>query len=143
MFSTRAFTLMEILIVVILVGIIAAFIMPDSRQSVENEFERSARYNLEAIYNTQRLLRAKTGDFWPVEPGVQDLAAINNVLGINIQPDGMTYTCDLIAGGNKCLAQRSDGPAAYTLALCVNNGTICCDTLATIPCPSVNTACPY
>ena len=137
----QGFTLTEIIVVIIIIGLIAAFVAPNYRRTVEMEYERTARLNLEAIYKAQRIYLARTQTFWPTAPmaPAADVDQINDTLGLNITEENVSYTCNQVGGGNvKCWAQRAGG---FRLATCVDaDGLICCDAG---PCPSIATACPY
>jgi type IV pilus assembly protein PilE len=94
-FSIKAFTIMEILIVVIIVGIIAAFAIPNYGKSVDQSHTQDAIIQLSAIRTANQLYYARTSKFWPAVAGTKDVSAINTALSLNIIENAMTYTCDV------------------------------------------------
>ena len=50
--NKKAFTLIELMIVIVILGIIAAFALPGFTKSIEKSYVRDARNNLMAIYDT-------------------------------------------------------------------------------------------
>ena len=139
LYNQKGFTLTEIIVLIIILGIIAGFTIPNYRKSVEAEFERTARFQLENIYKAEQIYRAKAKDYWPDDPSAvgtdQDITAINDALFLNITEEGMTYICHRDASDHiKCTATR-DG-TTFQLGICVDiDDTICCDAGT---CPSAS-----
>lgn len=116
--SRRAFTLVELMIVIVIIGAIAAFALPKYTQSVTLAKERRAGSNLLLIYNAQLNYLKYNNVYWPPAAGTQPLAQINANLALNIIADGDTYTCRHGAPpgtGYTCLAQFDNG--AYELQI--------------------------
>jgi len=59
----EGFSLLELMTVVILVGILAAFGVPQFRKSMEQSRLDMAAANLESVWTAQRLYKAKEGQF--------------------------------------------------------------------------------
>ena len=55
MAGRKAFTLTEVLIVVMIIGIMAAMAIPGFNKSMENAREKEARTALVAIYNAEKM----------------------------------------------------------------------------------------
>jgi prepilin-type N-terminal cleavage/methylation domain-containing protein len=85
-----AFSLIEMMVVLIIVSIVAGFAIPDYTKSVERSHRKDAENNLLVIQAAQMMYAAKNGDYW----GAGNLAQINANLGVNIVANGMTYSCD-------------------------------------------------
>jgi len=124
----KGFTLMELMVVVIIIGIIAAFAIPNYNKSVQKAHERDMLAQLTSIHASNLLYRSYDGKYWYAAGDPQNLAAINSALSINIiangittynynSADGITYTatatwdtCDLsvteapIDSNNPCRA---------------------------------------
>ena len=116
----NAFTLTELLIVVIVIGLIAGFAIPNYQKSVERAHRRDAETNLMAMHAANSSYRAEFGFFWPGDVGVFHLIGdINNTivlggLGMAIIENGFTYHCFGFAGGGyQCDAQRG----GYTVSI--------------------------
>jgi prepilin-type N-terminal cleavage/methylation domain-containing protein len=110
--NIAAFTLMEIIVVIVIVGVISSFAITNYSKSMETSYEQDATMQLRTIHSANQIYKARTGAYWPSEDN-QNLAAINNNvtgLGLNIIANEQTYECDTdIASGFRCTATRSGG----------------------------------
>ena len=82
------FTLLELLIVVVIVGILAVTTIPNMKRSVERTRSRSAQYNLLAIYNAEKRYKLRNNEYYT---GASIKSAINSNLSLNIQDSYFTY----------------------------------------------------
>jgi len=55
--NKKGFTLIELMVVVIIIGILATIAIPSFNKSMENAREREARTTLELIYNAEKIYR--------------------------------------------------------------------------------------
>ena len=112
----NGFTLLEIMLVVVIVAIIAAFAIPNYTKSIEQAHLKDAKANLTAIYAAQQIQHSETGSYYPSSATTVNTAAINTNLRLNIIEQGMTYTCTGVAGRAQftCHAVRS-GSSPYTV----------------------------
>ena len=85
----NAFTLIEILTVVVILGILAAIIMPSFITPVGEAQVSSARGQLQTIRSQIELFRAKTGDL-PPAAGAEGVDGLWDALIIN-PPGGSSY----------------------------------------------------
>jgi prepilin-type N-terminal cleavage/methylation domain-containing protein len=99
----KAFTIMEILIVVVIIGVIAAFAIPNYGRSVAQTHLQDAIIQLSAIRTANQVYYARTGAYWPPS-GSNNVAAINSNLSLNIIENGMTYTCTGTGTAFSCTA---------------------------------------
>jgi prepilin-type N-terminal cleavage/methylation domain-containing protein len=85
----RAFTLLELLVVVIIVGIFVAMAIPNMSSTVEKGRGKNAEFSLMAIYNAQKRyrLRNPSGVFY--ESNV--INEINENLSLNIEDAFFVY----------------------------------------------------
>lgn|SRR3989338_2438840 len=113
----KAFTIMEVMTVVIIVGVIAVFAIPNFSKTMEKSYEQDALTQLTAIHAAQDIYRAQTGAYW--SPGVTyDVTAINSNLGLSIMENGMQYTCyDDLSGGYFCFAIPLSGSGSFCVTL--------------------------
>jgi len=88
--NSKAFTLTELIIVIILIGIIAGFAVPNYGKAIRKAHERDAIIQLTAIHAANLMYQAQQRTFLP--QGAGDLNAINTGLNLNIIANGMTYT---------------------------------------------------
>ena len=94
----QSFTLIELMIVVVIIGVIAGFAIPGYQKAIEKNEERVAHVKLRAIGAGMKIYNAKHGDYPNVD--MPNLASINQTLGLNIVPDSMTYTCYQVSGSD-------------------------------------------
>lgn len=90
----RAFTVMELMTVVVIVGVIAAFAIPKLTLTMDRAHEQDAVTQLTAIHAANKLYRAQNGTYWPPDATTYSLAQLNTALGLSIMANGLTYTCD-------------------------------------------------
>ena len=111
-----AFTLVELMIVVIIIAIIAAFAIPNYSKSVERAYQRDAIANLTTLHGANQIYRAQNGSFWPAA-GSATYTVINTTLGLALIQNGLTYTI----GGNgttfTATAKRWGPAAGFTITV--------------------------
>jgi len=106
--NNRAFTLMEIIITIVIVGLMAAFAVPNYTKAVAKTDERAAIANLMAIRAAIEMYLTNTGTA-TIPADWSGLSTINAQLGISIIDTKMTYDCFTTAGGGKCDATHPSG----------------------------------
>ncbi len=140
--NNRGFTMMEIMIVVVILGAIMAYAIPNYTRTTERTYVSDAMMQLTAIYSANQIYRARNQVYWPSTNG-NDITAINTALSLNIIPNlVMTYNCDGNGTTFTCTATRTGG--AFSVIVTQN------DLKATVPPDAVNdnprctpgTACP-
>ena len=91
--NSRAVTLMEILIVVVLIATIAGFSVVSYRKSVLKARERDAVLNLTVIHGASQIYRAKNASYWDTGGNtINDLNVINQELQISIASTDTAYS---------------------------------------------------
>ncbi|MFA5261292.1 MAG: prepilin-type N-terminal cleavage/methylation domain-containing protein, partial [Candidatus Omnitrophota bacterium] len=63
----KAFTIVELIVVVIVMGAIAGFAIPNYTRSVENAHYQDALLQLKAIHSAQQIYKARSGQYWPTD----------------------------------------------------------------------------
>ena len=135
--NNRAFTLTEILITIVILGVIAGLATPTYFKSVEQSRVNEATVNLNAIYMAQKIYALNnSGNFWNggANPAV---ATINSTLNIDINPQYYPVISITAAnGGNpktftatvmRNALQGGDGITRYTID---QTGTITISAIA-------------
>jgi len=86
----KAFTLMELLVVVIIIGILSSLMFPGYQRAKERAIDRQARTILPMIRAAEREYCAETGHYYPPtgSPDVTSVANINSNLKLDITDDG-------------------------------------------------------
>lgn len=131
---------MELIIVTIIIGIMAAFAIPSYQKAVEKSYERTAYLNLMTVHAAQTIHKAKTGT-WLSGSGI---AEINAALGLNI-PDSAEnefhYQCTGDEFWLACVARRMPVWESWevTFANYLTCYPPCCSPESTGECPSLET----
>ena len=94
LFKQRSFTLMELLVVVTITGIIAAFAIPSYQKSVDKSYARQAILDLILISGAEEVYKARYGQYWPSDTTTKSIAFINQDLQLNLVANGQVlYQC--------------------------------------------------
>ncbi|MCB9771985.1 MAG: type II secretion system protein [Candidatus Omnitrophica bacterium] len=126
------FTIMEILITVLIVGIIAAFAIPNYGKSVDQTHIQDAVMQLSAIRTANQVYYARRSEYWP-STSTHPVNEINANLSLSIIENGKTYNCDGNGTTFTCTAKRSgvqiagvtEAPLSTTNPGCPSAGTAC------------------
>ena len=133
----KAFTLVELIMVVSIIGMMAIFVIPNYSKSVNKAYERAGSNNLYIVYSAQM---TRINNAQPTQAGATT-ALVNTNLSLSIIPNGMDYSCTApTASTFNCRADRSDG----TFRLQVTNANpanVCCCT-SVGACPSIAACSP-
>ena len=133
------FTLMELMMVVVIFTIMAAFAIPNFRKAVSRQEERGNYLKLRTIMGAFEIYTAKGN---VLAGNLPDINAINAAFNVQILPsDGFTYTCQPDGAGVLCTATSPEG---WMLHFHPPNNVVHCETA---PCPSCVDEgagdCPY
>lgn len=60
----RAFTIIEMLVVVVIIGILSALATLDFQKTIEKNRAKTAEYNLKSIYNAQKRYKLDNGSYF-------------------------------------------------------------------------------
>ena len=119
--SFKAFTLMELLVTVVIVGLIAAFAIPNYSKGVERSYRKMGEDNLHTIWAAEQTYYNANGHtYWPgVSLPFQDINAINTNLGLKLIANGFLYQCTSGSVADfSCYAYRPEtGPARFFLTI--------------------------
>ena len=116
--TQKAFTLIEIMVTIIILGVIAALAIPKYGQYMARTYQKGALVQLAAIHEAQADYFFHAGYYWPAPPdttthGVSD---INQNLGLNIVETGQAvYTCS--ASGAAYTCQADSNPTDWTITV--------------------------
>lgn len=103
MANKRSFTLIEILVTLIIIGIIAAFGVPSLYNSIKNGAEQSAQNNLITLYGAEKNYYFNQ-DIYCVDNCADNLTDINSNLSLNVTDKFFNYSCASDVTGFCCTA---------------------------------------
>ena len=127
--SLRAFTLMELLIVVIVIGIIVALSVPSYINTREKAIDKEAITALKLIRGANKQYYVKGNVFYPISGTVNSLPIINSNLStditttnwaISITGTGAAYTATAVRSGRTwTINQGTADPACTPATACL------------------------
>lgn len=79
----RAFSLVELIVVVIIIGILASIAMPNYLHTQERALDNEAKANLKLIQAAEKIYRMEEGFYYPFS-GTADTTQINTDLKLSI-----------------------------------------------------------
>jgi len=130
--SQNAFTLIELMIVVVVLGIIAGFGIPNFNKSQSRVDERDGEYNLGTIAQSMEMYKVRNNDMYPLGVNLDNVGAINTTLYLGIIGQNMVYSCTGDGSIYTCTANPND----YTWNIEVSN------TDLGVPACAAGPACP-
>jgi prepilin-type N-terminal cleavage/methylation domain-containing protein len=125
----HAFTMLELMVVVVIVGIIATFAIPNYTKSVDQSYEKDAVNNLTLIAAAQQFYFTNNNQYLAAGANRN---TINSALKLNILPNGFTYSCPSGGASYDCRATRVSGTNPFELKVTDTVPTPCC-SVATCP----------
>lgn len=139
--SAPGFTLLELMVVVIIVGVIAAFAIPNYSKSIQKVHERDMLAQLTSIHAANLLYRSYDGKYWNTNAANKNMTEINTALSINIiadsgttydynSADGSSYAATAAWGG--CTLGVTEAPIDSISNPCRSSGT-CLSILSDCP----------
>lgn len=129
----KGFTLLEIIVVLVIVGLLAAFSVSIFSASIEQTKAQMAEQNLMAISAAQQKYYEDNNGVYCLAGCADNVAGIYTNLHLSIS-DGFTYQCSSVPPTvYTCTAQDSTDSITMGVASNANNGvlmpTICCTVL--------------
>ncbi len=113
--SKQAFTLTELIVVLVMTGIIMGFAIPNYQGAVNRAQYRDAGAQLTSIYAANKVYSINNGgNYWP-NGGSFDVDAINANLGTNLLGNEITFRCSGDGTSYECTANYGRGTGSFTL----------------------------
>jgi len=86
----HGFTLMELMIVIVIIGVLASFALPNFRNTINRSQCNDARAQLIALHGANAIYRAQNDEYLP--GAAINTAAINAGLHVNLIESAYTYS---------------------------------------------------
>ncbi|MBU4273153.1 MAG: prepilin-type N-terminal cleavage/methylation domain-containing protein [Planctomycetes bacterium] len=103
--KTNAFTLVEVMVVLIVVAVLTAFCVPSFQRALEQSRADVAAANLRAIWSAERLYWLENHAYTADLSGLQDLGMIDPE--IVLSTTGYVYSATTAADGFQATAERT------------------------------------
>lgn len=94
-----AFTLIELMVVVIIIGVLAAIGIPNYFFTKEKQMDREAQSALLLIHAANKQYFAQIELYYPIG-GTSDVSAINNDLSLDLRSSVWDYSIESIGGAD-------------------------------------------
>jgi len=131
----KGFTLIELIIVVVVIGILVAFASPQFAVTRERALDREARAAIALIQAAEKIYRMEEGLYYPSPSGTEtSIPNINNLLRLDLPTDATGWVYSVNSSAQQATARRNKpGGRAYSIPF--NSDTITCAGTASDPCP--------
>lgn len=107
------FTLFELIVVIVIMGILATLSIPTYRHTSERVLDREAIANLKALQASQKIYHIEIGHYYPAIGIVSNITTINGNLGVLLPAGGNRKWNYSVCTDGSCQAVRNgdDGRA--------------------------------
>ena len=102
--NQKGFTLIELMIVVVIIGILAALAIPRFMQATTKSKQSEAKQILKQIYTMERTYRQENGVYWAGGPADSATPNALSALGVTIMPSALYSYTITATGGTSFLA---------------------------------------
>lgn len=110
----RGFTLIELIIVVIIVGILATFAIPQFAATKERALDKEAQANLKLIQAAEKIYKMEMGTYYPAGGSTSVIADINDNLKLSLPASGVNWMYTVTTATRRTTAAR--GGRTWTIS---------------------------
>lgn len=117
------FTMVELIVVIIIVGVLAAVAVPMMTANVDRARRTEAIAGMGTIRTAERLVRSETGSYENFTNGAFNSTNLNRYLGVN-DLDGRYYNRTSYSVNGNVISANVSGNAALNCSMNLIDGTI-------------------
>ncbi len=97
---------MELLVVIIIIGILAALALPGFGVTKERALDKEAKANLALIQAAEKIYRMESGFYYPYGTSTSSITSINQDLKVNLPTAALSWTYTVDGSGEDVTASR-------------------------------------
>lgn len=114
----KGFTMLELLVVIIIVGVLAALAFPNFGRARESALEKAAQSNLMLISAAEKIYHLETTTYFS---GTSDLAVINTNLKLSLPAQDWDYRIDAGTGFLAKARRKADHAVVWCITQATDN----------------------
>ena len=130
MSTLKSFTLLELLVVIIIIGILGALTLPSFGITNERALDKDAKANLAFIQEAEKFYKLESGTYYPAAGNTSVIADINTNLRISLPTGGSAWSYIVDTTNSQATASRLPASSrvwtlTYTGSTATCTGTAC------------------
>jgi prepilin-type N-terminal cleavage/methylation domain-containing protein len=104
--NKKSFTIIELLVVIIIIGILAALALPGFGVSKERVLDKEAKANLALIQAAEKIYKMESGFYYPNSGTTNVIADINTYLRVNLPTGALSWSYEVDGDNSRTTASR-------------------------------------
>lgn len=122
----KGFTLLELVIVVVVIGILVALASPQFAVTKERALDKEARATISLIQAAEKVYRMEVGYYYPLGTTTTSIPNINTNLRLSLpQPANPTWNYEVSGSGTSATATRNK-TGGRDLSITFTSDTVTC-----------------